>query len=82
MLGKIFTVLGLVSMSTYAQQLDFSDEFLQIKQFAINVNSFGVAAERALESNKRTYQAELARIVNETKFEIEQNYAKVVQPVA
>ncbi len=82
MLGKIFTVLGLVSMTTFAQQLDFSDELSQLKQFGGNVIRIGADADRALAQNERTYQAELARIVNETLHQIENNYAQVVQPVA
>jgi hypothetical protein len=82
MFGKIFTILGLVTVSVMASEFDLSDEIAQLEQFAGDVYQIGAKTHYQVENNKRAYKQELAGIIQRAEAEVQLNYAKIIQPVA
>ncbi len=83
MIGKIFTILGLVSVVVaQTQAVDFSDEIELLQDFASDVYSIKYNAHTEIQKNKKEYKRQLADIIERASYEVELNWAQVVQPVA
>lgn len=89
MFGKIFTILGVATVAVSAFEFDFQKELAnnqqELQKFGEFLEGFGDVANDTLsqlESNKREYKIQLAKIIERAAYEAELNYARTIEPVA